>query len=42
MNYLDVIEVISKMENKMTYIKLMTHTRKYKQMISREISEDVS
>ena len=41
MNYLDVIEVLSRMEEKMNYIKLVTHTRKYKNSCMIEEGESV-
>lgn len=43
MNYLDVIEVLSRMEEKMNYIKLVTYTRKYKHScIDGEVDYEVS
>lgn len=43
MNYLDVIEVLSRMEEKMNYIKLVTYTRKYKNScIDEEVEHELS
>lgn len=43
MNYLDVIDVLSRMEEKMVYIKLVTYTKRYQDSkLGKEENEEVS